>query len=93
MNTSEGLDPSNRTTHVTVSVTVGMVAVQNVTVTVGGVIVGTVAVQKVTVITLTVGIVTVAVAGGRAGGEMVTGGKVGGVTVTVTVELLAISMR
>ena len=41
--------------------------------------------------TLTVGTVTVAVTGGRVGGEMVTGAGVGGVTVTVTVELLGVS--
>ena len=41
-----------------------------------------------TVTTLTVGTVTVSVTGGSVGGEIVTGEGVGGVTVTVSVELL-----
>lgn len=49
-----------------------------------------VGVHMETVMTLTVGTVTVAVTGGRVGGEIVTGAGVGGVTVTVTVELFEI---
>lgn len=49
-----------------------------------------VGVHTETVMTLTVGMVTVAVTGGRVGGEIVTGEGVGGVTVTVTVELLEV---
>lgn len=44
-----------------------------------------------TVTTLTVGTVTVAVTGGRVGGEIVIGLGVGGVTVTVTVELFELA--
>ena len=51
-----------------------------------------VGVQIETVMTLTVGTVTVAVTGGRVGGLTVTGGRGGGVKVTVTVELVYISV-
>ena len=51
-----------------------------------------VGVQIETVMTLTFGTVTVAVTGGRVGGLTVTGGRGGGVKVTVTVELVQVSV-
>ena len=65
----------SKITYVTVSVTVGILAV-----------------QIETVITLTVGMVIVSVTGGRVGGVIVTGAAVGSVRVTVTVELVGVSV-